>query len=231
MTVTQTARAAADRAENLANVLRDRAAAHPAAAVLLKMASRLDTAARAFATEPAPVLDGITVTNTVPFEAGIALMECQALAQDHPEAGVRDEVFYYVTAPISRRAPLPEAAPGREATALRTRIALAAHDLDALSTADSTTLHAFLAVLVDLHRQYAELRATTTDPNGAPHATDGPCTATWRRVPVNRNRPELGTTTEFGHRQCGESGTVDRFVKAAQGTYFIPVYACPAHRR
>lgn len=44
-------------------------------------------------------------------------------------------------------------------------------------------------------------------------------------------RPELGTTSEFGHRACGEPATVDDFVKVAQATYYRPVYACPAHAR
>lgn len=72
---------------------------------------------------------------------------------------------------------------------------------------------------------------TTADPNGVHHHTARPCAATFRRVPVNRNRPELGTTTEFGHPACEEPGTVDRFVKAAHATYYIAVYACPAHAR
>ncbi|WP_138909967.1 hypothetical protein [Streptomyces chryseus] len=75
----------------------------------------------------------------------------------------------------------------------------------------------------------ADPDATTADPNGVPHRTHGTCAATTRRVSVNRLRPELGTTTEFGHPACGEPATVDRFVKVAQSTYYRPVYACPAH--
>jgi hypothetical protein len=71
----------------------------------------------------------------------------------------------------------------------------------------------------------------TADPNGAFHDTHRPCAATFRRVPVNRFRPELGMTTEFGHRACGEPGTLDRFVKVAQSGRYTPVYACPAHAR
>lgn len=72
---------------------------------------------------------------------------------------------------------------------------------------------------------------TTTDPNGVHHHTNSPCAATFRRVPISRSRPDLGDTTEFGHPACGEPGTVDRFVKAAHATYYIAVYACPAHAR
>jgi hypothetical protein len=238
VTVTHTARAAAARAEDLATVLRSRTPAHPAADVLTEMAAHLDTAARSLATEDAPVLDGITVTNTTPFDAAAALMHCMALALDNPAAGIEEEVFYYVTAPITRRTVEPPLyVRGREAAGLMTRMALAAHDLDALSLADSTSRIALLAILVDLHHQHAELArpaapvATTADPAGGAHATHGDCEATWRREPVNRNRPELGDTTQFGHRPCGQPRTVDRFVKAAQGGQFIPVYACPAHAR
>ncbi|MFC9341454.1 hypothetical protein ACFT0G_31120 [Streptomyces sp. NPDC057020] len=54
-----------------------------------------------------------------------------------------------------------------------------------------------------------EQEATTADPAGRPHRTHCTCRATWRREPVNRFRPELGTTTQFGHRECGEPATVD----------------------
>ncbi|GHA94396.1 hypothetical protein [Streptomyces chryseus] len=77
----------------------------------------------------------------------------------------------------------------------------------------------------------ADPEPTTADPAGVPHRKRGTCTATWRRVPVNRNRADLGTTTEFGHPECGEPATVDRFVKAAHAEHFRPVYACPAHAR
>lgn len=71
----------------------------------------------------------------------------------------------------------------------------------------------------------------TVDPDGVPHSVNGMCKATWRREPVNRLRPELGTTTQFGYPECGEDARVDRFVKAAQRKGYVPVYACPAHTR
>jgi hypothetical protein len=238
VTVTHTARAAAARAEYLATVLRSRTPGHPAADVLAEMATHLDTAARSLATEDAPVLDGITITNTTPFDAAAALMHCMALALDNPAAGVEEEVFYYVTAPITGRTVEPPMyVRGRDAASIRTRIALATRDLDALSLGDSASRIGLLAILVDLHHEHAELARpaspvpTTTDPGGAAHATQGTCGATWRREPVNVNRPELGETTAFGHRPCGEPGTVDRFVKVTQGSTYVAVYACPAHAR
>lgn len=73
--------------------------------------------------------------------------------------------------------------------------------------------------------------ASTEDPNGVRHRTNGACAATWRREPTNRLRPELGATSQFGHPPCGENGTVDRFVKAAHHDHYAPVYACPVHAR
>ncbi|MFE5596688.1 hypothetical protein [Streptomyces sp. NPDC056549] len=108
------------------------------------LVERVAAAALAFETDEAPSMDGVTVTNTTPIEAGMALMQCMALAVDNPGAGIADEVFYYVTAPIGRRrVDLPQLNPvstqhARQEGRLRTQIALAAHDLDASSPADET---------------------------------------------------------------------------------------------
>ncbi|MFE3378748.1 hypothetical protein [Streptomyces anulatus] len=172
MTITATARTAAARARDLAYVLLSRAALHPAQDVLLQMVEHLDTAALALETEPAPVFDGITVTNTTPFDTAAALMQCQALALDNRTAGVTEELFQYVTAPITRNTPeLPELKPvspqlARQEISLLTRIALAAHDLD--STSDSTTRYAILAALMDLHRKFRTLAAAVAVDNARP---------------------------------------------------------------
>lgn len=233
-----TATHAAARARDLAAALRSLATARPAADTLTEMAGHLDDAARSLATDNAPVLDGIVITNTIPFDAAAPLMHCMALAADNPTAGIEEEVFYYVTAPIAGRTVEPPMyVRGREAAGIRTRIALDALALDALDPADGTSRIALLTTLVDLHHRHAELARpaapvpTTTDPGGAAHATHGTCEATWRREPVNRNRPDLGKTTQFGHHPCGEPATVDRFVKVTQSSHYVPVYACPAHAR
>ena len=77
----------------------------------------------------------------------------------------------------------------------------------------------------------ADGEAVTADPDGVPHRTAGACLATWRREPVNRLRPELGSTTQFGLMPCGEAGVIDRFVKATHHNGYRPVYACPVHAR
>ncbi|WP_327415428.1 hypothetical protein [Streptomyces sp. NBC_01233] len=174
MTTTTAARDAASRARALAYVILSRAALHPAQDVLMQMVEHLDTAAVAFETDQAPVMDGVTVTNTTPIEAGMALMQCMALAVDNPRAGIADQVFYYVTAPISRRAvELPQLNPvstqlARQEGRLRTAIALAAHDLDASSPADETTRIAYLAVLVDHHRNFGRVAAAVEVDNARP---------------------------------------------------------------
>ncbi|MGW6416304.1 hypothetical protein [Streptomyces sp. NPDC055055] len=174
MTITATARDAATRARALAYVLLSRTPLHPAADVLMQMVEHLDTAALAFETDDAPVMDGVTATNTTPIDAGMALMQCMALAVDNPAAGIPDQVFYYVTAPVSRRrVDLPQLNPvstqlARQEGRLRTAIALAAHDLDATSTADETTRIAYLATLLDLHRNFARLAASVEVDNARP---------------------------------------------------------------
>ncbi|GGW99943.1 hypothetical protein [Streptomyces chryseus] len=174
MTTTPAARDAATRARALAYVLLSRAALHTAQDVLMQMVEHLDTAAHAFETEEPPVMDGVTVTNTTPIDAGMAIVQCMALAVDNPAARIPDEVFYYVTAPISRRAvELPQLNPmstqlARQEGRLRTQIALAAHDLDASSPADETTRIAHLAVLVDLHRTFARVAAAVAVDNARP---------------------------------------------------------------
>ncbi|MFH8577154.1 hypothetical protein [Streptomyces zaomyceticus] len=174
MTITATAADAATRARALAYVVLSRTPLNPAQDVLMQMVELLDTAALAFETEDAPVMDGITATNTTPIEAGMALMQCMALAVDNPTAGIADHVFYYVTAPIGRRrVELPQLNPvstqlARQEGRLRTQIALAAHDLDASSPADETTRIAHLAVLVDLHRSFARVAAAVDVDNARP---------------------------------------------------------------
>ncbi|MEW2071804.1 hypothetical protein [Streptomyces sp. NPDC007346] len=147
------ARAAAARTRDLADIISSRTALHPAQDVRLKMIDYLTAAAGAFEGS-----DG-TVT---PFGAAAALLQCQALADNRPAAGIAEDVFYYVAAPVSRWNPeVPDLTPvspvlaGQESR-LRTQIRLAAHDLDRES--DATTRHAILATLADLHYRFDRLK-------------------------------------------------------------------------
>ncbi|WP_284576757.1 hypothetical protein [Streptomyces sp. 2P-4] len=171
-TIPATALAAAANARALADIVRSRSAIHPAAETLLAIAALLITAAESLETTEAPVMDGITVTNTTPAEAAFALMEAQALALDNPQAGISDHVMYYVTAPITRRAPeLPALNPAstqmaRQEIRLLTGIALAA---DALKTStDDTGRHGALENLVALHRNFDRLAAAVAVDNARP---------------------------------------------------------------
>ncbi|MGX1301375.1 hypothetical protein RKD35_002863 [Streptomyces albogriseolus] len=147
-------RQCAARARDLADILRARLEGHPHRAELLVFIGHLHTAAEGFETAEPLVMDGVTVTNVVPAEGYMPLLMAIGHAADHPEAGVSEAVFAYVTAPITRRAyrPEPLAGGGRADAELRTRIALAEHDL--ATEGDPTTRYAILATLVQLHGQH-----------------------------------------------------------------------------
>ncbi|MER7835326.1 hypothetical protein ABTY98_05285 [Streptomyces sp. NPDC096040] len=157
-TATRTApyayRQCAARARDLADILRTRLDGHPHRGELLVFIGHLHTAAEGFETAEPLVMDGVTVTNVTPAEGHLPLLMATGHAADHPEAGISQAVFAYVTAPVTRRTyrlePLPGG--GREDAELRTRIALAEHDL--ATEGDPTTRYALLATLVQLHRDF-----------------------------------------------------------------------------
>ncbi|MDI9829725.1 hypothetical protein [Streptomyces sp. KAU_LT] len=144
-------RQCAARARDLADILRARLEGHPHRAELLVFIGHLHTAAEGFETAQPLVMDGVTVTNVTPAEGHLPLLMAAGHAADHPEAGISEAVFAYVTAPVTRRTyrPEPLADGGREDAELRTRIALAEHDL--ATEGDPTTRYALLATLVQLH--------------------------------------------------------------------------------
>jgi hypothetical protein len=81
-------------------------------------------------------------------------------------------VFAYVTAPFTNRTlnlePLDAKSTqlARQDAQLRTRIALAEHDL--ATEGDPTTRYALLAVLLELHRKFIRLAATVAADNARP---------------------------------------------------------------
>ncbi|MDN3056876.1 hypothetical protein PH213_20440 [Streptomyces sp. SRF1] len=169
---THTAQLAADRARTLADIVRDRAPLNPARNALLAIAAHLGASAEAFETDEPFVIEGVTVTNTIPADAAVSLHQAQTIAEDNPRIAYLRHVIDYVTAPITRR--LPEHPPlnpvsnqlARQESGLRTRIALAAHDLD--RTTDPTTRHAVLANLADLHRSFNRLADAVAVDNARP---------------------------------------------------------------
>ncbi|MEU5834506.1 hypothetical protein ABZ820_12650 [Streptomyces diacarni] len=168
---THTARVAADRARLLAAVLRDRADQHPAEAQLRAIAADLDTVAHDFATEQPSVINGVTITNDIPAGAAMALWNAHAIAEDTPGLAHLRPVLRHVLAhmPGATAPEMEQLGPefARREAGLRTRIALAAHELG--RAGDPTTRHALLAILVDLHREFADLAGTGRE---APIARD-----------------------------------------------------------
>ncbi|WP_327594665.1 hypothetical protein [Streptomyces chartreusis] len=158
-------RQCAARARDLADILRARLEGHPHRAELLVFIGHLHTAAEGFETAEPLVMDGVTVTNVTPAEGHLPLLMATGHAADHPEAGISEAVFAYVTAPVTRRTyrlePLPADDPdARQDVQLRTRIALAEHDLT--TEGDPITRYALLATLVQLHGERLAIGATTT---------------------------------------------------------------------
>lgn len=172
MTATVTATAAAGRARTLAELVARRAPLHPASEALLKIAALLTTAAEALETTDAPVMDGITITNTTPAETVFALMDAQAIALANPATGISDHVMWYVTAPITRRVPeLGELSPvstqlARQETRLRNRIAVVAAELD--TATDENTRYGVLEALLLLHHKFDRLADAVAVDNDRP---------------------------------------------------------------
>jgi uncharacterized membrane protein YqiK len=146
---------AAARARDLAEVIRSRAASNPHSKTLMELVAHLHTVAESFETDAPPVIDGVTVTNTIPGAAGIALMQAMLAASDTPQAGIADCLFHYVTSHITRRVPeLPALTTDspqfdHQGSALRDRIGQAVRELDTAS--DRHGRVAALTKLAELH--------------------------------------------------------------------------------
>ncbi|MFJ4627145.1 hypothetical protein [Streptomyces sp. NPDC088847] len=151
--------AAARNARILADVLRSRAALHPERDALLAMTGHLHTAADSIEAH-VPAADG---ANGTPARGALFLDIAQGIAAEVPAAGIADEVFLYVTAPITGT--LPEATPqGAESAQL------ARQELDLLARINTVrenhlddgseeVLRAALEALVTLHGKLGRLRS------------------------------------------------------------------------
>ena len=153
--------AAARNARTLAAVIRDRAALHPERDALLAMVGHLHTAAESIEAH-VPAVDG---ENNTPAKGVLFLALARGIAIEVPAAGIADEVFYYVTAPITGH--LPEVAPEGPASPQ-----LARQELDLLARINTVrenhltsgiddVLRAALDALVTLHGKLARLRQVT----------------------------------------------------------------------
>ncbi len=146
------ARRAADRARTLAETLRNTTDDE----TLRVIADRLDMAAAAFADTPPPILDGVTITNTLPAEAMLPLWEARSLAEDAAPADCPPAVLDYITAPITGRFPAaPDASTDKEWT-LRFRLSRAAARLANPAAGDDDVTRAMQEVL-DVYRGFARV--------------------------------------------------------------------------
>ncbi|MGP3776990.1 hypothetical protein ACTWJ8_39775 (plasmid) [Streptomyces sp. SDT5-1] len=179
MTIPHTARLAAHCATVIADIARRQAAApgtsREAQSTYAEIAQRCDTAATAFDTEDAPVIDGATATNMVPRAALLALYEADQLTFDHPELAF-PAPLPYVLAPLGGRvrAKLPERCnpSSRQLANAEAHIFErldAAHGVLATATTRDVVTAALESVYA-LHRKHARNAAA------AAHDATRPCT-------------------------------------------------------
>ncbi|CAM5237890.1 hypothetical protein [Streptomyces griseomycini] len=160
------------RTRAIADVVRTRATERPdVAAVLLQIAGFLDASATAFEAEEPDVVDGITLTNVLPFEASMPLVEARWLVEETPGTGLPADFTAYVLEPFSRRAmPTPPvkaftaAGVGRRTRAAAVLAQLAeAHD--ALHAARGTeAVTACLQTALNLHDAYDRIMTAPAAP-------------------------------------------------------------------
>ncbi|MFK0294294.1 hypothetical protein ACIQU6_28005 [Streptomyces sp. NPDC090442] len=155
--------AAAHRAYVLANIARDRATNHPEQATLLTIADCLDTAALAFQTEPPNRINGVTITNTIPADAWLALHDAAETARNHPCAGYPADLADYVTQPVFRdelRQFEPEDLEGDPTPAKQREVALRAalNSVHSLITpvSDRALVASLFRVALTLHAELAD---------------------------------------------------------------------------
>ncbi|MGW2496192.1 hypothetical protein ACWCV2_17040 [Streptomyces pseudogriseolus] len=173
MSATPNARAAAFRARTIATVARERAA-NPAPVLttegrdaLHQIAALLDAAALVLETEEPDVIDGITITNVLPFDAWEPLHKATNLAADNPAIGFPPNFTQYVTAPVFRD-PVdlpPSLLPGgpvliaKEGDLFARLHAVHAHLHHTLLTRDGVTV-GYLKAAFALHWKHARLAAS-----------------------------------------------------------------------
>ncbi|MFG2408826.1 hypothetical protein ACGFR8_31670 [Streptomyces brevispora] len=111
MPIPQTAIAAARRARTIAGIARTRAESPatipdaPGRTALLDIAALLNDAATALETEESGTWDGTVITNTLPFDAMLAMHTIDDIAAQTPSTGFPPLVSLYVTAPVYGTAP------------------------------------------------------------------------------------------------------------------------------
>ncbi|MEW1700635.1 MULTISPECIES: hypothetical protein [unclassified Streptomyces] len=99
---------AAARARAIAGVARRRSVLnHPAQEALTTVADLLDDVALAFETNLPPVLDGVVITNTIPFDASLLLSIAEDVIVQNGSTGLPDCLGRYVTSAVFGTLELP----------------------------------------------------------------------------------------------------------------------------
>ncbi|MGW3628031.1 hypothetical protein [Streptomyces sp. NPDC000880] len=161
---------AAFRARTFAEIARRRAAANPARDALLMLADLLDVAALSFETEPPQIMDGITVTNTIPADAWLALADAETVAEENPGTGFPAHFGRYVTAPVFGRTPdvpgpLNPVSPALATQEINLATALGLVHGHLETTGDREVTAAMLEAALILHGKFARLAASVVIDN------------------------------------------------------------------
>ncbi|MFD3543139.1 hypothetical protein ACFWUQ_27090 [Streptomyces sp. NPDC058662] len=98
---------AAARARAIAGIARRRSVFHPAEEALTTVAELLDDVALAFETDLPPILDGVVITNTIPFDASLLLSIAEDVIAHNKATGLPDCLGQYVTSAVFGTLELP----------------------------------------------------------------------------------------------------------------------------
>ncbi|WP_328491233.1 hypothetical protein [Streptomyces zaomyceticus] len=137
------------------------------------VAAALDAAALDFETDTPGTLDGVTITNTIPSGAYLALWDAETEIEDNPVSGLPCNFAGYIRQAIYRTWP-EEPAPlnpgsatlAAQETGLRARLAVVRDGLDAARHPGDVA--ALVDCLVTLHRKLADLADAVTADHARP---------------------------------------------------------------
>ncbi|AJF70477.1 hypothetical protein [Streptomyces vietnamensis] len=137
---------AAARARAIAGIARRRSVLnHPAEEALTTVAELLDDVALTFETDLPPVLDGVVITNTIPFDASLLLAIAEDVIAQNTATGLPACLGQYVTSAVFGTLELPRLL----------------HPVSAQLASQETSLRAALQLLHERHLTGAGERPET----------------------------------------------------------------------
>ncbi|MEU6756050.1 hypothetical protein [Streptomyces sp. NPDC046685] len=174
--------AAATRARILAELAQRRAPFNPARAALENIADALYVAANAFIEDEPQSLDGVVITNCIPWDAWEALNSAQDLAAEHPVTGFPLKLAQYVTQPVYRNelelpAPLNPRSPALAAQEERLRGCLEGLHQMLTPGADDDTVTVVLESAFSLLSRYGRLAGSVKVDHALPQSAHIPAPA------------------------------------------------------